>query len=91
MKRSWRWYLAWGTMLASMSMLFLIATAGPAMAWTQEYNTFAWDPNTNQYVGNPICGGDQSHPCMYWQEPYKASIFTQRYWWRNRVSFHLLE
>lgn len=78
MKRSWRWYLAWGTILASLFVLLFIVTLGPAQAWTQTYNTFKYDPTVGKYVGDPNCG-TQSEPCMYWQEPVKTSIGTWYY------------
>lgn len=75
MKRSsWRWYLAWGIMVASLSMLFFMMTAGPAQAYTQLWNTYNWDPNTHQFVGDPNCGNTTAQPCLYWQEPHNTSI-----------------
>jgi hypothetical protein len=74
MKRSIRWYLVWGMMVASVSMLLFFLTAGPALAYTQEYNSFAYDPNTGQYTGNAYCGTTSSSPCMYWQEAQNTSI-----------------
>ncbi len=73
MKRSWRWYLAWGTMVASLSLLLFMATAGPAHAWTQNVNTFTCDQNGN-CSGNGYCGQDSSHPCLYWEEAAHTSI-----------------
>ncbi len=74
MKRSIRWYFAWGTMVASLSMLFFMATAGPAQAWTQLKNYF-------DTGGDPVCSGshgltypNSSIPCLYWQEPHYTSI-----------------
>ncbi len=48
MKRSWRWYLVWGTIVASLSMLLFTAMAGPAHAWSQARN-----PLARQEVGLP--------------------------------------
>lgn len=75
MKRSIARYLAWGTMVASMSMLFFTMTAGPASAYTQNNNQWS---NTGQGTG--WCSGygangtDPNYPCMYWQEPYNTSV-----------------
>lgn len=75
MKRSsWRWYLARGTMVASLSMLFFMMTAGPAQAWTQWWNTYSWDFNQHKFVGDPNCGNTTALPCFYWQEPHYTSI-----------------
>jgi hypothetical protein len=74
MKRSWRWYLAWGTMVVSLSLLLITMTAGPAIAWTQDVNTFTCDPNTGQCSGNPYCGQSSNSPCLYWSEPYFTSV-----------------
>jgi hypothetical protein len=73
MKRSFRWYVAWGIMVASLSMLLFMATAGPAQAWTQEENQF-----NSTGSGSGWCSGqdgkDSSHPCLYWQEAHYTSI-----------------
>ncbi|HEY7350315.1 MAG TPA: matrixin family metalloprotease [Ktedonobacterales bacterium] len=73
MKRSIRWYFAWGIMVAALSMLLFMVTAGPALAWTQETNEF-----TDTGSGSGWCSGmngqDSSHPCVYWQEPHYTSI-----------------
>ncbi len=73
MQRSWRWYLAWGTLVASLSMLVFMATAGPAHAWPQEVNAFT-DAPSGYGPGSGECGNDSSHPCLYWKEPHYTSI-----------------
>jgi hypothetical protein len=82
MKKSIQWYLAWGIMVASLSMLFFTVTAGPAQAWTQESNTWGWDSTQQKYIGDPFCSAtdqktlDPNHPCLYRQEPVNTSIDT---------------
>lgn len=74
MKRSsWRWYFAWGIMVASLSMLLFMMTAGPAMAWTQNLISLSCNQNgLNCHV--VLCGNDPSQPCLLWQEPRNTSI-----------------
>jgi hypothetical protein len=74
MKKSTRWYLAWGIMSASLSMLLFTVTAGPAHAWTQDAN-----PYSDRGSGSTDCGLTKTSPCLYWQEPHYTSINTYYY------------
>jgi hypothetical protein len=69
MKKSIRWYLVWGAMVACITMLTLVLTTGPASAWTQEKNPFS-----DTGSGTGFCGQTSSYPCLYWQEPHYTSI-----------------
>jgi hypothetical protein len=69
MKRSIRWYLVRGAMVACITMLTLFLTTGPASAWTQEENQFDQTGS-----GSGVCGNSSTYPCAYWQEPHYTSI-----------------
>ncbi len=75
MKRSWRWYLVWSTLVASLSMLLFTATAGPAHAWTQSLSSCS-QPNAQGGCDGTItlCGDTSSFYCLLWQEPRNTSI-----------------
>lgn len=74
MKRSWQWYLAWGIMTASLSMLLFMVTAGPAQAWTQTEIAVSNCDANGQNCTVTLCGDSPSQPCLLWKEPRNTSI-----------------